>query len=111
MTPVDEEFIVSNGSLILRRLRYDSYGVGMPTDGGESFRIEDNRFVIDMERSFKRIPIRVSHLPGHGVEIDGKFFPFLEFAPSESLITLEAGNAFMSFFRRMFAHERNDSKR
>ena len=111
MTPVDEEFIISNGFLVLQRLRYDSYGVGMPTDGGESFRIEDNRFVIDMERSFERIDIRVSHLPGHGIEIGGIFYSFLEFAPSESLITLEAGHTFMSFFRRMFAHERDNSKR
>jgi len=99
-TPVDEEFIVSGEKLELVRLRYDTYGVGMPSDGGEAFRIEDGRFVIDMSRSFARLDIRVSHLPGHGLLIDGNFHPFTEWVPEESLITLKAGRRITIFSRR-----------
>ncbi|HCO49627.1 MAG TPA: hypothetical protein DIT55_09500 [Spirochaetaceae bacterium] len=99
-TPVDEEFIVSGKRLELVRLRYDAYGVGMPSDGGEAFRIENGRFVVDMRRSFARLDIRVSHIPGHGLLIDGSFHPFTEWVPAESLITLKAGNRIAIFSRR-----------
>jgi hypothetical protein len=99
-TAVDEEFMISGGTLELFRLRYDTYGVGMPSDGGERFRIEDNRFVVDMKRSFKRLDIRVSHLPGHGIEANGIFHPFTEWVPAESLITLKAGTRYLFFARR-----------
>lgn len=99
-TPVDEEFIVSGKKLELVRLRYDAYGVGMPSDGGEAFRIEDGRFVVDMRRSFTRLDIRVSHISGHGLVIDGSFRPFTEWVPAESLITLKAGRRITIFSRR-----------
>lgn len=102
-TPVDEEFKVSGTTLELERVRYDSYGVGMPSDGGDAFRIEDNRFVVDMSRSFKRLDIRVSHLPGHGLIMDGVFHPFTEWVPAEALITLRAGKK-VSIFARRKAH-------
>ncbi len=100
MTPVDEEYVVAGKALELVRLRYDSYGVGMPSDGGEAFRIENNRFVVDMRRTFTRLDIMVSHLPGHGLSIDGKFYPFIEWVPAESMITLKAGKKILIFSRR-----------
>ena len=99
-SPVDEEFIVSGTTLELVRVRYDSYGVGMPSDGGDAFRIEDNRFVVDVHRSFQRLDIRVSHIPGHGLIADGTFHPFTEWVPVESLVTLKAGTKVLFFSRR-----------
>ncbi len=99
-TPVDEEFVISGDTLELVRVRYDTYGVGMPSDGGDAFRIEDNRFVVDMHRSFKKLDIRVSHLPGHGIVYDGSFHPFTEWATVESSITLKAGVKVLIFSRR-----------
>ncbi|PKL03054.1 MAG: hypothetical protein CVV53_10235 [Spirochaetae bacterium HGW-Spirochaetae-9] len=110
-TPVDEEFIVSGKELKLVRLRYDAYGVGMPSDGGEAFRIEDGRFVIDMSRSFARLDIRVSHLPDHGLLIDGNFHPFTEWVPVESLITLKAGRMITIFPGGRLFHERTNNQR
>jgi hypothetical protein len=103
-TPVDEEFIISGSKLELVRVRYDSYGVGMPSDGGEAFRLEDNRFVVDMHRSFTQIDISVSHLADHGVSIDGSFHPFTAWVPKESSITLKAGEM-VQFFSRRKAHQ------
>lgn len=102
-TPVDEEFIVSGRKLELIRLRYDSYGVGMPSDAGEAFRIEDNRFVIDLHRTFDRLDIRVSNVSGHGVLADGVFHDFTEWVPAEYVITLKAGTR-ITFFSRRKAH-------
>ena len=99
-TPVDEEFIVSGNELELVQLRYDTYGVGMPSDAGEAFRIENNRFVVDMHRKFSRLDIRVSHISGHGLMIDGNFHEFTEWAAAESVITLKAGMRITFFPRR-----------
>lgn len=99
-TPVDEEFEIHGTTLELTRLRYDTYGVGMPSDGGEAFRIEDNRFVVDMTRKFERIDIRVSPTPGHGLVIGGVLHPFTDWVPVESLVTLRAGTRASIFSRR-----------
>lgn len=99
-TAVDEEFRINGDSLELFRLRYDTYGVGMPSDGGDGFRIENNRFVVDLKRSFKKIDIRVSHLPGHGIEVNGSFHPFTEWVPAESLVTLRARKRYVFLLRR-----------
>lgn len=102
-TQVDEEFRVEDGKLVLFRLRYDTYGVGMPNDAGEGFRVEGGRFILDMHRSFSSIAMRVSPVPGDGIlqgamdlspepeTVTGKFHPFTEWVPAESLITLVPG--------------------
>lgn len=110
-TPVDEEFIISGKKLELVRLRYDTYGVGMPTDGGEAFRIENNRFVVDMKRTFEKIDIRVSHVAGHGLFYNGTFHPFTEWVPVESLITLRARSKYMIIFRRKLNNEQYNQQR
>jgi len=40
-TPVDEYFEVHGTTLELTKVKYDTYGVGMPSDGGEGFSIEE----------------------------------------------------------------------
>ncbi|HEY9054559.1 MAG TPA: DUF1850 domain-containing protein [Rectinemataceae bacterium] len=101
LSRVDEEFRIAGNSLELLRLRYDSYGVGMPSEGGEDFRIEDGRFVVELKRSFPKVQIRISHLPGHGLEFGGTFRPFTEWAPPESLIQLDAGKRLSYSMRRV----------
>lgn len=99
-TQVDEEFLVEGDSLELVRLRYDTYGIGMPSDAGDGFRLEDGRFVLDLHRSFKRLDIRVSHLPGHGIVANGIFLPFTTWAEVEDVVVLKAGIAFSVKFSR-----------
>jgi hypothetical protein len=96
-TPVDEYFEVHGFSLNLTKVKYDTYGVGMPSDAGEGFSIENGRFVVVLHRSFSSIPIRVSIVPDHGVIIGGTLFPFTRWVPQESAITLSAGR--MLIFR------------
>jgi len=88
---VDEYFEVHGTTLELTKVKYDTYGVGMPSDGGEGFSIEDGRFVVFMHRTFSSIPIGVSIVPDHGVIIGETLLPFTRWVPQESAITLSAG--------------------
>lgn len=109
-TAVDEYFAVQGNRLLLTGLSYDSYGVGMPSDEGLAFELKDGRFHVKMERYFDRLDIRVSHLPGHGVVVDGTLRPFAERAGPQALVTLRAGHRLSFSFRRVLTYERNDSK-
>lgn len=92
LTPVRERFRVEadgSGGAVLRlyELRYSSLGVGMPEDAELGYRLEGGQFVLAMDRRFERIPLRVSILEGHGVEIGGKLRPFAEWAaPKRGLV-------------------------
>jgi hypothetical protein len=89
-SPVDEYFEVREGTLHLYELRYDQSSVGMPSDAEGGYRLENGRFVLKMDRSFSRISIMVSPLPGHGIEVEGRFFPFTLWVPREDPIVLTA---------------------
>jgi hypothetical protein len=92
LTPVRERFSVEadgSGGAVLRlyELRYSSLGVGMPEDAELGYRLEGGQFVLAMDRRFGRIPLLVSILEGHGVEIGGKPRPFAEWAaPKRGLV-------------------------
>ncbi len=93
-TRVDEFLKVEGNKFVLYELRYDSYGVGMPSGEEEGFRLENGRFVLSMHREFARIDVWISPVPGHGVVIDGELHPFTEWAPREELLTLRPGSGF-----------------
>jgi hypothetical protein len=92
LTPVRERFRVEAGergagSLRLYELRYQSPGVGMPEGVELGYRLENGVFILNMDRSFASIPLRVSTVKGHGVAIGGRFRPFTEWAaPEEALV-------------------------
>jgi hypothetical protein len=92
LTPVRERFQVEGdgaggATLRLYELRYQSSGVGMPEDAELGYRLEEGVFVLAMDRSFASIPLRVSILRGHGIEIEGRFWPFSGWAaPEEPLV-------------------------
>jgi hypothetical protein len=92
LTPVRERFRVEpdgKGGALLRlyELRYSSLGVGMPEDAELGYRLEGGQFVLAMDRRFESVPLRVSILEGHGIEIGGRLRPFTEWAaPMKGLI-------------------------
>ena len=92
LTPVEELLEVeADGSLRLHELRYQSCGVGMPTEAEEGFRLEDGVFVLSMSRSFRKISVMVSPLPGHGIVAGGVFHPFTDWVPAGQELVLSAG--------------------
>jgi len=103
-TPVDEYFEVRGKDLELTKVKYDTYGVGMPSDGGEGFSEENGRFVVILHRTFSSIPIRVSIVPDHGVIVSGTLLPFTKWVPMETAITLSAGRILL------FRNGRNSPK-
>jgi len=89
LTPVDELFRVEeNGSLRLHELRYESLGVGMPTEVEEGFRLDNGRFILSIDRTFKKIPIMVSIVPGHGITVGERLYPFTDWFRPEDLVVL-----------------------
>jgi len=89
LTPVEERMEVGGDGMIrLYELRYESCGVGMPTEAEEGFRLEGGVFVLSMSRDFKSIPVMVSPLPGHGIVAGGVFHPFSDWVPAGQQLVL-----------------------
>lgn len=99
-TPVDEVFIVKNDELILTQVRYDSYGVGMPTGEEEGFTLQDGRFIVNLRRTFKQIDIRVSPVPDHGIILGDILYRFTDWAGVEDLLVLKPSVSYSIHFGR-----------
>jgi len=64
--------------------------MGMPSDVEEGFHLVDGKFILDMSRDFTAIPLMVSTVEGHGVAVDGHFYPFTDWVPQETFLILTA---------------------
>ncbi len=110
-TPVHERFVVEGSgtdcAMKLYELRYQSIGSGMPSDAENGFRLEDDEFILSMDRSFKKIPVSVSPLEGHGIVIGKAFTPFTKWFRTGSLVVLTARMTHIIRIRR-FLYERHE---
>ncbi|AEH50323.1 DUF1850 domain-containing protein [Pseudothermotoga thermarum] len=90
-TPVYEFYKIDrDGYLHLYEARYSSYGAGLPSEPEEGFRIENNQLVLKITRKFEKIPLRVSHLDGHGILFKDGVIMFKDIAKENELIILRA---------------------
>ena len=93
-TPVDERFQVEakgdGAAMHLYELRYQSQGVGMPSDAEGGYRLEGNTFILAMDRSFQELPIMVSPVLGHGIVVGGTFTPFANYKQPGQRLVLSA---------------------
>lgn len=91
-TPVYETFFIEEDNrLTLQDTRYTSLGVGMPyTDEGGAFINDDGEFVLHFDRSYDVIPIRLSPIPEHALDVDGKTYQLMEFARPNDRIDIRA---------------------
>jgi len=91
-TPVYEYFYISDdNTIILKGTKYYSLGVGLPyTEENGDFKNDDGAFIVNLNREFEMLPIRVSPLPEHNITIDGKIYPLLDFAESGKLLNFKA---------------------
>lgn len=91
LSDVDEEYTIeADGSLRLTATRFDTLGVGIPSDAEGGFSQEGNRFVLRMDRRYRSLPIRVSPLPGHVILTGGRVYPLSTWIAPEDLAILEA---------------------
>lgn len=99
LTPVVERFEVVPGRdgkplLHLFELVYQSSGVGMPEGAENGYRLVGGTFILDMSRDFASIPVMVSIVAGHGVTVEGRFYPFTAWVPPETQLVVSAKAAF-----------------
>ncbi len=86
-TPVSEYFTVKNNSFILNKTVFESYGAGLPLDGGD-FRRENGRFVQEGQNiKLEQLVIRVSRTEGQEIIVAGEVFALQDFLePGQRLI-------------------------
>jgi hypothetical protein len=89
LSPVDEEYVVdAAGEIILERMLFDQLSTGMPSGDEDGFAVEGGRFATRPRRRFKEIQARVSPVPGHSLEHDGKKQALTRWAPVGGLLIL-----------------------
>ena len=91
LSPVDEYFRVEGGKLHLYELRYDTNSVGMPSDSELGYKLEGGRFILQMDRKFDKIPLRVSIRPEDGIIANGAYYPFSAWAGPMKPLVLTGG--------------------
>ena len=82
-----EYFTVKNNSFILNKTVFESYGAGLPLDGGD-FRRENGRFVQEGQNiKLEQLVIRVSRTEGQEIIVAGEVFALQDFLePGQRLI-------------------------
>ena len=93
-TEAEEIFITDNNEKIkLIRTEYKSYGVGLPFLPEEGkMKVENGKFILDMEREFKNISMVISPIGKHYLKIDGKKCMLSEILgdkPAKILLTIK----------------------
>lgn len=93
LTPAEEFFRVErDNTLMLYKTIYESFGVGLPYSQEEwDFEIKDGKFLLNIERPFHSIKMRVSSIPHHWVNIGEERYELTEFvAQADDLIEIYA---------------------
>lgn len=93
-TEAEEIFITDNNEKIkLIRTEYKSYGVGLPFLPEEGkMKIENGKFILEMEREFKNILMVISPIGKHYLKIDEKKYMLSEILgdkPAKILLTIK----------------------
>lgn len=93
-TEAEEIFVTDNNEKIkLIRTEYKSYGVGLPFLPEEGkMKVENGKFILDMEREFKNISMVISPIGKHYLKIDGKKYMLsgiLGDKPAKILLTIK----------------------
>lgn len=93
-TEAEEIFVTDDSEKIkLIRTEYKSYGVGLPFLPEEGkMKVENGKFILDMEREFKNISMVISPIGKHYLKIDGKKYMLSEILgdkPAKILLTIK----------------------
>lgn len=91
LSRVDEEFSVGeDGSLTLERVLFDQLSTGMPSGDEDGFSVVGGRFETRPGRRFDAIAVRISPVPGHELEANGRARPLTYWAPTGSMLRFSA---------------------
>lgn len=84
-TVFEEYYVVTDDNrLLLQKNVFDSFGVGSPyIDDYDKFKLEDGKFVLQLERYFDTINMIISPIPKHKITIDDNEYALLDFLKEE----------------------------
>jgi len=89
-TPVSEYFRVEDNNFILYKTVFESYGAGLPLDGGE-FKRENGKFVQEGQNiKLEQLVIRVSRTEGQELIVAGEAFNLQEFLEPGQRLTVSS---------------------
>lgn len=90
-TPVVETYTIGDGILVLEAMRFQSYGVGMPSDVeiGQTFTMENGWFVLaHLNRPLPHLDLRIGYVANHTLRIGPRQFPLARVAAPGSWVRL-----------------------
>lgn len=110
-TPVYEIFYIEdNNKLTLRETKYYSLGVGLPfNEVNSKFSNDEGEFDLKFTRDFDSIPIRVSPIPKHEINIGGKVYPLTVFVKPEDLMIISATDRWS--IKNLWRKEQKDGRK
>lgn len=87
LTPADEIFTISNGSMKLIKTVYESFGVGLPCtqEKDSDFEIIDGKFILYRDRVFDNIGMVISPIPKHKITVNNIDYDLYEITGHEEL--------------------------
>ena len=92
-SPVVESFRIEDGQMILHRLEYREFAVGMPSEAedGAQYEIKDGKMILyNLHRSFSHLDLRIAQVtPEHHLIVQGKSIPFTSVARPGSWIRIK----------------------
>lgn len=90
-TPVIETYAIGDGVLVLEAVRFQSYGVGMPSDveQGQTFAMEKGWFVLaHLNRPLPHLDLRVGYVANHTLHIGSRRIQLARVAAPGSWVRL-----------------------
>ncbi|HEY8341619.1 MAG TPA: DUF1850 domain-containing protein [Calditerricola sp.] len=90
-TPVIETYAIGDDALVLEAVRFQSYGVGMPSDveQGQTFAMENGWFVLSrLNRPLPHLDLRVGYVANHTLHIGSRHVSLARIAAPGSWVRL-----------------------
>lgn len=87
LTPADEIFTISQGSITLVKTVYESFGVGLPyyQENDKDFEIIDGKFILYRDRVFNNIGMIISPIPKHKITVNNIDYDLYEMTGQEEM--------------------------
>lgn len=87
-TPVEDQYTVDDTTLDNTRMRFKSYGWGLPANANVT--LDDGWFVYDPDRRYDHITIQTGAIAGHELHVDDNTYDLVALADGDAItITLE----------------------
>ncbi|QLG60491.1 DUF1850 domain-containing protein [Halorarum salinum] len=83
-TPVVETYELRNGSLVMTRMEFSSYGAGLPSTADVN-RTDDGAFVFEPNAETEELYVSPGEIAGHELVVDGERYDLVELSGGETV--------------------------